>query len=189
MADNRPASGFDAEGHDSKSIAVRSSRSALRTSATVPVAPIYLREQPGEKIAVFGNCVIAYLHQSMSLDSVAAIERAFEEITRRGARIAYLSILVPGEVSIDSTVKHKMSKVVASYTKQISGAAIVYKGDGFRATVVRSVITAIHWAGRASHPLHVFDDLDRALTWLRHQPQNEGLDVIELGSITRKIMG
>jgi hypothetical protein len=49
-----------------------------------------------------------------------------------------------------------MTDVVRRHTKHIGCAAMAVVGEGFRSTVVRSIITGIYLASRAEHPLRVF---------------------------------
>jgi hypothetical protein len=146
------------------------------STAVVSVTPKIFYEKASERVLVVGNCVIVLIASTLSLEAVGAIERAFEEITKRNEWIVYFSQITRGEKS-DTLAQDKMAKVVARYTKQIAGAAIVYRGSGFRATAVRSLITAVHWTSRASHPMKVFDDVGSALIWLKHQAHAESTDV------------
>lgn len=150
----------------------------------MPISPKVLYQQGSEKVLVLGNCVIVLIHSTLSLGAVAAIERAFEEIRRRNEWIAYFSQITRGEKS-DPLAQDRMAQVVARYTKQIAAAAIVYRGSGFRATAVRSLITAVHWTSRASHPMKVFEDVGSGLLWLKHQAHAESVDLSLLGSVVR----
>jgi hypothetical protein len=43
---------------------------------------------------------------------------------------------------------------------------VVCEGTGFRATAVRSIVTAIHMASRSTHPSRVFSTPEPAIEWL-----------------------
>jgi hypothetical protein len=121
---------------------------------------------PTEVIAKSGDCLLVAISETLSATGVGAIRRGFEEIASEHARFGYLSH-VDGKVgaSMDSRARKLMADVVGRHSPRIAAAAIAVSGQGFRATVVRSVLTGIHLASRASHPLRVFANLDGALNW------------------------
>jgi len=55
---------------------------------------------------------------------------------------------------------------VRRYSPRFSGVAVVFEAPGFQATVVRSLVTAVNLASRASHPTKVFDELRAGTSWL-----------------------
>jgi hypothetical protein len=63
-------------------------------------------------------------------------------------------------------LRESVDAYVRRYSARFTGAAIVFEAPGFQATVVRSVVTAINLASRASHPTKVFDDLRTGCSWL-----------------------
>jgi hypothetical protein len=74
-------------------------------------------------------------------------------------------------------VRANMAKVIGKHTRNITGAAIVCAGTGFRATAMRSIVTAIHIASLAAHPLRVFSEMAPALAWLQDKQAEGELDV------------
>ncbi len=75
-------------------------------------------------------------------------------------------------------IQATVSELIRKYTQSIRGAAVVSEGTGFRATAVRSLVTAIHIAGRASHPTKVFATVPDALAWLATKRSDRGLDML-----------
>jgi hypothetical protein len=56
--------------------------------------------------------------------------------------------------------------VLTDFGNNIGAAAIAYEADGFKATIVRSVITAINLASSTRFPNRVFAGADQAIDWL-----------------------
>lgn len=146
-----------------------------------------LVDDTGEKVAIVGDCVVVLIRPKLTLRGVTAIEGAFDQIAERDAWIAYLAVIVPDVKSFDSEAQRRLSNAVGKHTDHTSGAAIVYEGTGFRATTVRSVLTAIHWASRAKHPLKVFATVGSALSWLKQQPRQQEFNVAAVGQVLRSM--
>lgn len=165
------------------------SEDAPAGGATVLVQPRMLLDTPNERVLLLGNCVsVLLLAKPLSVSGVTAIEYAFEDVTRRGAWIAYFSLVVPEQLGDDGVARDRFAQIVHRYTDRISGAAVVCQGDGFRATSVRSIVTGVHWASRAKHEVRVFDAIETALVWLKLQPHNEELDFLRLGELIRNLI-
>jgi hypothetical protein len=125
-----------------------------------------LCRSPSETIAVAGDCVIVLLGRTLSSSGVEAVRRALERITNEHERAGYFSVMNASALrSMDAAARDLLTDVITKYTRQIAAAAMVVDGGGFRATVVRSVLTAIHLASRASHPMRAFPELAPALDW------------------------
>jgi MFS superfamily sulfate permease-like transporter len=144
-----------------------------------------LFENGATSVAIVGDCLVVLLSGTMSTLVVNAVERGLSELSRRPNRISYLSLIDPAMRGIDADARERMAAVVRRHSKQIAGAAMVSEGSGFRATAVRSIITAIHLASRAAHPLRVFESLEPALVWLKTRPGNVGLDTRALTDFVR----
>lgn len=78
--------------------------------------------------------------------------------------------------------------LLRKHARHVSCAAVVCEGTGFRATAVRSIVTALHMASRATHPTKVFDSVGAAATWLHGKqgaPQLSAAELGELASLAR----
>jgi hypothetical protein len=137
-------------------------------------------ESQGIQVATIDDCLLVLLAGAMTIQVVNAIDRGFSELSQRERMIGYLSALHLGVNVINDDTRSRMTAVVGRYSKRISAAARVCEGTGFRATAVRSVITAVHFASRAEHPLKVFELLKPALTWLKNRHKNEAMNTTAL---------
>jgi hypothetical protein len=97
---------------------------------------------------------------------VSAIQRGFEQLERDHKRFGYLSYIDGDRCTVmEPSARGLMSHVVRKHTRRIGVAAIVVGGEGFRAAVVRRLLTGIHLASRAEHPMTPFRALEPALDW------------------------
>jgi hypothetical protein len=134
-----------------------------------------------ELVAVAGDCVIVIITKTLSPIGVSAVQRGFEQVKASHEQVGYLSYVEGAACgAMDATARNLMADVVRRNTSRIGAAAIVVNGDGFRSTVVRSVITGIHLASRAAHPMRVFPKLAPALDWYAAQRPRRQVPVIAL---------
>ena len=119
-----------------------------------------------ETVATAGDCLLVVVQQAVSSIGVSAIQRGFEQLEAQHGRMGYLSFIEGSRcTSMDAKGRKLMADVVRRHTSRIGVAAMVVAGEGFRCTVVRSVLTGIHLASRAEHPMRVFPTLDPAMAW------------------------
>ena len=103
--------------------------------------------------------------------SVASLGRAMSQQLERYPKFGSLSI-VERKVgsSIDAEGRKGVADLSTKYTNHISGTAVICEGTGFRATAIRSIVTAVRMASRASHPQKVFATAEEAIGWLATLP-------------------
>jgi hypothetical protein len=73
--------------------------------------------------------------------------------------------------------RDSIAEIVRKHTRCITGAAVVCEGTGFRATAIRSIVTAIHMASRSQHTSRVFSVAEPAIEWLATTRKDGALDV------------
>lgn len=118
-------------------------------------------------VATFGPYVLWWLRTHMTYAILDAADAACADIVRTYGTIGYIALFEPdATVMMPSEFRAPSAQFVARYSDRFFGAAMVYEPSGFKATVVRSVITAVHLASRARHPLRVTSDLAAAVDWL-----------------------
>lgn len=135
-------------------------------------------------VACVGPCLLI-LSYTITLPGVEAIGRGFAKLTQRDKKACSMSIVErrsgPGTAP---EARDAIAEIAKKYDKNMSGSAIVCDGTGFRATAVRSVVTAIHMASRSSSPSKVFAAPEPALEWLQTTRPNHDLDLSLLAQAT-----
>ena len=146
---------------------------ALPANAKAPAASLPAAAQleivskgPTETVALAGDCLIVIVEQTVSNIGVNAIRRGFEQLEAQYGQVGYLSYIEGTKCTLmDARARELLADVIRRHTSRIDAAAMIVNGDGFRATLVRSVLTGIHLASRAVHPMRAFSTMDPALAW------------------------
>lgn len=122
---------------------------------------------PGEHLVACAGAQLIVFSDVMSVAEAEAMRRALTQLTAQHGRVGVL-VLVGAHISFPVTpdVRTSISKVVNRFRDHIAAAAVVHAASGFKATLLRSVVTAINLAGVASYPCRVFPELQPALVWL-----------------------
>jgi hypothetical protein len=135
-------------------------------------------------IASLGPCLIV-LSYTITLAGVEAIGRGLAKLTQGKQKACSISFVErttgPGTAS---DARQAITEIARKYESSLSSAAIVCGGTGFRATAVRSVVTAIHMASRATYPTKVFSTDSPAFEWLQGTRPNADLDLTLLTEAT-----
>jgi hypothetical protein len=92
--------------------------------------------------------------------------------------LGFLTILERDtDIRPSAAARQAVAQVLTDYGADIAGAAIAYEADGFKATIVRSVITAINLASSTRFPNRVFAGSDQAIDWLAEALGDEKLGI------------
>lgn len=127
---------------------------------------VYSKE-PGYVVATVGRCLIQITVDRTTATTVGLIRRALEDLSDRHATFGFLCLLEPSaQLVMSPDIREGVNAFARRYSERFTGAAIVYEVQGFQATVVRSIVTAVNLASRATHPTKVFDDLRAGTSWL-----------------------
>jgi hypothetical protein len=139
----------------------------IRTVSTPSgVVEIYSKD-PAFVVAVAGRYLIQIVKDRVTSTTVSLIGRALADLSVRHDRFGFVAVLEPhAQLLMAPDIRSGFSGLVKRYSPRFTGAAIIYERTGFQATAVRSVVTAINFASRASHPNHVFADARAGLYWL-----------------------
>jgi hypothetical protein len=138
----------------------------LRTLTTpFGVVEVYSRDRE-YVIAVTGPYVIQVLLQQTPT-SVSVLRRALTDLCTRHDKIGFLGIFEPNaQLTLSPDVRESVNALIRRYSPRFSGAALVYEKQGFHATAMRSLVTAVNVASRAQHPNRVFSDLREGVSWM-----------------------
>jgi hypothetical protein len=135
---------------------------------TTPSGVVDLYSQdPGFLVAVAGPYTIQIAKGRPTMMALSTLQRAFADQSDRYEKFGFLAIVEPdAPLLLAPDVRNGFDVLVKRYSPRFTGAAIVYERTGFQATALRSLITAINIASRATHPNQVFSDLREGVCWL-----------------------
>jgi hypothetical protein len=146
---------------------VPGAQSDIRTLTTAAgVVDIYSRDA-GFLVAVAGRYVVQIVKDRGTMMTVSLMRRALDELSGRFDKFGYLGVIeAEAQLLMPPDVRNGMNALVKRFSPRFTGAAIVFEKQGFHATAVRSLVTAINLASRATHPNHVFSDVREGVAWL-----------------------
>ncbi|MEO8177816.1 MAG: hypothetical protein ABI895_03190 [Deltaproteobacteria bacterium] len=122
---------------------------------------------PGCVVAVSGRCMIHVCVNRATSTTISLVRRALADLAERYDTFGFLCVIEQGApITLPADLRESVNAYVRRYSPRFSGAAIVFEAPGFQATVVRSLVTAVNLASRASHPTKVFGDLRTGCNWL-----------------------
>ena len=155
---------------------LRSTGSMLPSAARPhPLEPASLRSFSARAI---GRTAVLIWHTEASLDGAKAIGKIFAELRRQNFTegLGFLTIIeTKTDIRPPAAARHAIARVLRDYGGDIRAGAIVYEADGFKATIVRSVITAINLASSACFPNRIFSTTRHALDWLADELKEPAL--------------
>ena len=110
-------------------------------------------------------------------------------MAERHAAIGHLVVLYPEHQAPRPEEREGIARVLRQFRAVNAGTAIVREGDGFKATLTRTVVSAIHLLSRATHPMHVFADVGEASVWLESHVARPAVDATAVRSAVRELRG
>lgn len=149
-------------------VSVRVPAHDIRTVVTAyGTVEIYSRDA-GSIVALAGRYFMQVSRRGqVSMTIVSQSSRAVADLAARHEKFGWITIIEPdADLSLPADVKNGFNALVKRYSSRICGAAIVFEKTGFHAVAVRSLVTAINVASRATHPNRVFSDVREAVTWV-----------------------
>ncbi len=124
-------------------------------------------QEPGYVVAVAGKYLIHVMRDRITHTTISLLRRALADLADRHPTFGYLCILEPeAQLTMPPDIREGVHAIVKRYTSRYTGVAVVFEKAGFQGTAVRSVMTAVNVASRATHPSQVFDKLPEAASWL-----------------------
>lgn len=124
-------------------------------------------------VTTLGNIVLLCWRHATTLEGAQATRRAFARLRSargRNERVGFYTLVEePALHVVPANARAEIATLLGENNSVIGAGAVVFEGNGFRATVFRSIITAINLASRPSFPNEVFADTLSGATWLVHE--------------------
>ncbi len=116
-----------------------------------------------------GRVAVLIWHTEVTVEGARAIANVFAELKkdRSASGFGFLTVLEAGvDIRPSPEARQAVAQVLTDYGSDIRAAAVAYEASGFKATIVRSAITAINIASSTRFPNRVFSGTPRAIDWL-----------------------
>jgi len=102
-----------------------------------------------------------YPHHAASVK--AAVDAA--QATSTSGTVWLLQLVAPKAVVPDGRSRSALASMLHSFDGVVSHSAVVHVGAGFRASIIRSIVTGLNALGRQKFPHKVFAETDEAMEW------------------------
>jgi hypothetical protein len=124
---------------------------------------------------------------SPSSSAVAGVRRGLEQLGKMSTHIGYLVVHDPPfRLGMAPEIRTGLALTLQRFEAQMSALAVVYDEVGFRATAIRSLVTAQHVANRPRHPAKVFAEVRAGLEWLHALVPESKVTLPELEQFVRE---
>ena len=115
----------------------------------------------GYAVSTVGRIIVLVWNDTPSVEGVVALKDAFVTADAR-SKVDALGLLTLIEAKagggMPPPVRDHLAQVIKENERAIKATAVVYEGTGFRATIVRSVLTAINMLNRPDYWFAVFQN-------------------------------
>ncbi|WP_437740533.1 hypothetical protein WMF39_33335 [Sorangium sp. So ce1504] len=81
-------------------------------------------------------------------------------------KVWLLQIVTPEAIVPDTRSRSALAGMLSSVDGIVSHSAVIHIGSGFRASVVRSIVTGLNALGRQQFPHRVFASVEEGIAWL-----------------------
>jgi hypothetical protein len=136
----------------------------------VELIPQNVVEAADHTVCTVENFVVLFWKALPTLNGVERCNQAFHALRRAQpkAKIGFLTVIEPesGRTNPGADFRKALSAILKEHEKAIGASVIVFEGSGFRATIVRSIVTGVSLAQRLSFPHSVVSELEPGTRWL-----------------------
>lgn len=129
--------------------------------------------RPEFAVCTLDNILLLMWKLPPVLEGVERCEAAAAELrqTHPNSKIGFITYVEPSaqDGTPPAPVRTALAKFLKENAKQFRASVVIYEGTGFKATIVRSVVTAIQVASNLSFPASVASSRYDGATWLINQ--------------------
>jgi hypothetical protein len=122
--------------------------------------------QDNHCIATWRGFVIIIWRRETTAQGVADLRQALQRLGPTSTGVGLLTIIEPNAPPPTSEVRDGLAAVLGEFGKLIKFSAVAFEGSGFRAAMVRGVVTGLTMLARMPYPHKVFAGVNEATQWL-----------------------
>jgi hypothetical protein len=119
-------------------------------------------------VVAFGNGIAVacwrYHTQVLDIHELAAAARRAHEAS--GAPIGMIQLVAASAITPDGQARSAIAHMLQSLHGVVSHSAIVHEAEGFRAAMIRSIVTGLAAISNPGFPHRVFAKLPDAAAWM-----------------------
>jgi hypothetical protein len=131
---------------------------------------------------------VAYWRYHTSAEYVPELEAAARRAHKAfGAPIGLMQIVPASAITPDSRARTALVQMLRSLNGIVSHSAIVHEAEGFRAAMIRSIVTGVAALSNPGFPHRVFAEVPEAANWMSQG--HEALNAVHIVSSADRIRG
>ena len=145
----------------------------MTTSVTDTARVVVLK--PDHCLATWRNFLILIWRNETTEEGVNDFRNTLQRLTTTNRDgLGLLTIIEPNAPPPASKVRDELARVLGQFGKLIKYSAVAFEGSGFRAAMVRGVVTGLTMLARMPYPHKVFPGVDQSAEWLIPNLRNLG---------------
>lgn len=120
-------------------------------------------------VAEWDAFLVVIWRQLTTQAGIASVAEALDHAIAAGQRLGVFIVIEPTAAPPAAAERKALAEVFSSRADVVVAVAVVPAGSGFRASMVRGVVTGLSLIARFPYPYKVFDNIDTAAAWLAPQ--------------------
>src|SRR5262249_34587794 len=117
-------------------------------------------------MATWRNFAVVIWRKDTTAEAVGQWRTLLQKIATTSDAICLLTVVEPDARPPPSEVRDALAGVLGEFGKLIKFSAVAFEGTGFRAAMVRGVVTGLTLLARMPYPHKVFAGVEEAVRWM-----------------------
>src|SRR5438445_187344 len=154
----------------------------------MPDGPRIIESTRDHAIGAFRDVLFLVWRRDTSLAASRAFDRAAHDLARVvGTQIGLLTVVEAEAPIPTSAAREALSSTMKSCSDVLIASAVTFEGEGFRASAVRGVATALSLMAKPPYPHKTFATVRDAARWLSSRMPGASLPPEVLESIVAQV--
>jgi hypothetical protein len=146
------------------------------------------RANPDYVVGYARGVAIAFWRFNTTAEYVAELEATAVRAQKAfGARIGLIQVVAGSAITPDGRARGALAQMLRSLNGSVSHSAIVHEAEGFRAAMIRSIVTGVAALSNPGFPHRVFAEVPEAAGWMSQG--NDALTIVRIVSGVDRIRG
>jgi hypothetical protein len=146
------------------------------------------RGNPDYVVGYARGVAIAFWRYNTNAEYVAELEATAVRAHKAfGERIGLIQVVAGSAITPDGRARGALAQMLKSLNGIVSHSAIVHEAEGFRAAMIRSIVTGVAALSNPGFPHRVFAEVPEAAGWMSQC--NDRLNIVRIVSGVDRIRG
>lgn len=113
-----------------------------------------------------GVAIALWRYETTGADVLELQKTAERAHAAAGQPIALIQVVAASAIPPDAQVRTALGRMLASLLGRVSHSAIVHETEGFRAAMIRSIVTGLVALSNPGFPHRVFSTVEESVSWM-----------------------